>query len=43
MRNVDDLEWNGPADHLDAVCAHLDAPRVAERVRRLVADRKRDL
>ena len=43
MRNVDDLEWNGPADHLDAVCAHLDAPRVAERVHRLVADRKRDL
>ena len=43
MRNVDDLEWNGPADHLDAVCAHLDAPRVAERARRLVADRKRGL
>ena len=43
MRNVADLEWNRPADHLDAVCAHIDAPRVAERARRLVADRKRDL
>ena len=43
MGNVDDLEWTGPADHLDAVCAHIDAPRVAERARRLVADRKRDL
>ena len=39
MDDVDELRWTGPADHLDAVCAHLDAPRVAERARRLAADR----
>ncbi len=43
MGNVDDLQWTGPADHLDALCAHIDAPRVAERAHRLASDRKRDL
>ena len=37
MDDVEDLRWAGPADHLEAVCAHLDAPRVAERARRLAA------
>jgi len=39
MDDVEDLRWAGPADHLEAVCAHLDAPRVAERARRLAAER----
>ena len=39
MGDVDDLRWTGPADHLEAVCAHLDAERVAERVRRLAGER----
>ena len=42
MDDVDDLRWTGPADHLDAVCAHIDAPRVAERARRLAAELARD-
>ena len=42
MDDVDDLRWTGPADHLDAVCAHIDAPRVAERARRLAAELPRD-
>ncbi len=39
MADVADLRWTGPADHLEAVCAHIDAPRVAERARRLAAER----
>jgi len=39
MADVEDLRWTGPADHLEALCAHLDAPRAAERARRLAADR----
>ncbi len=39
MDDVEDLRWTGPAEHLDAVCAHLDAQRVAERARRLAAER----
>jgi 5'-3' exonuclease len=39
MDDVEDLRWTGPADHLEAVCAHIDAPRVAERARRLAAER----
>ena len=39
MDDVADLRWTGPADHLEAVCAHIDAPRVAERARRLAAER----
>ena len=39
MANVEDLRWTGPADHLEALCAHLDAPQAAERARRLAADR----
>ena len=39
MANVEDLRWTGPADHLEALCAHLDAPRAAERARRLAAGR----
>ena len=42
MDDVDDLRWIGPADHLDAVCAHIDAPLVADRARRLAAERTRD-
>lgn len=39
MADVEDLRWTGPADHLEAVCAHIDAPRMAERARRLAAER----
>tara|TARA_B100000700_G_scaffold286352_1_gene341150 strand:+ start:3533 stop:4432 length:900 start_codon:yes stop_codon:yes gene_type:complete len=39
MDDVEELRWSGPADHLEAVCAHLDASRVAERARRLAAER----
>jgi 5'-3' exonuclease len=39
MDDVEDLRWIGPADHLEAVCAHIDAQRLAERARRLAADR----
>ena len=39
MTNVEDLRWTGPADHLEVLCAHLDAPQAAERARRLAADR----
>ena len=39
MADVEDLRWTGPANHLEALCAHLDAPRAAERARRLAADR----
>ena len=39
MADVEDLRWTGPADHLEALCAHLDAPRAAERARRLATDR----
>lgn len=39
MDDVEDLRWTGPADHLEAVCAHIDARRLAERARRLAADR----
>ena len=39
MDDVDELQWSGPADHLEVVCAHLDASRVAERARRLAAER----
>ena len=39
MADVEDLRWTGPADHLEALCAHLDAPRAAERARRLAAGR----
>ncbi len=39
MADVEDLRWTGPADHLEALCAHLDAPRAAERARRLADDR----
>ena len=39
MDDVEDLRWTGPADHLEAVCAHIDAPRIAERARRLAAER----
>jgi len=42
MADVDDLRWAGPADHLEAVCSHIDAPRIAERARRLAAERTRD-
>jgi len=30
--NVDELEWRGPADGFDAVCARLDVPELAARV-----------
>ena len=39
MADVEDLRWTGPAEHLEALCAHLDAPRAAERARLLAADR----
>jgi len=39
MADVEDLRWTGPAKHLEALCAHLDAPRAAERARLLAADR----
>ncbi|MDG2428563.1 MAG: 5'-3' exonuclease H3TH domain-containing protein [Acidimicrobiales bacterium] len=39
MADVEDLRWTGPADHLEAVCAHIDAPQVADRARRLAEDR----
>ena len=31
MGHVDELAWKGPLDHLGDLCAHLDAPRLAER------------
>ena len=31
MGHVDELAWQGPLDHLGDLCAHLDAPRLAER------------
>ncbi len=31
MGHVDELAWRGPLDHLGDLCAHLDAPRLAER------------
>ncbi len=31
MSHVDELAWQGPLDHLGDLCAHLDAPRLAER------------
>ena len=31
MGHVDELAWEGPLDHLGDLCAHLDAPRLAER------------
>ena len=40
MEDVEDLRWSGPARHLEDVCSHLDAPRLAERARRLAADRR---
>ena len=40
MEDVEDLRWSGPACHLEDVCSHLDAPRLAERARRLAADRR---
>jgi hypothetical protein len=36
---VEDLRWTGPADHLEDVCSHLDALRLAEMARRLADDR----
>ena len=30
MDDVEDLRWTGPADNLEDVCSHLDAPRLAE-------------
>ncbi len=39
MADVDDLRWAGPSDHLEAVCAHIDAPQAADRARRLAEDR----
>ncbi|MEO2170408.1 MAG: flap endonuclease, partial [Acidimicrobiales bacterium] len=38
MDDVEDLRWTGPADHLEDVCSHLDAPRLAEMARRLADD-----
>jgi 5'-3' exonuclease len=38
MSNVDELAWTGPLEHLGDLCAHLDAPRLAERAATL-ADR----
>ena len=37
--DVEDLRWTGPAEHLEDVCSHLDAPRLAEMARRLADDR----
>ena len=39
MADGEDRRWAGPDKHLEALCAHLDAPRAAERARRLAADR----
>ncbi|MEE2768705.1 MAG: 5'-3' exonuclease H3TH domain-containing protein [Actinomycetota bacterium] len=38
MSDVDELAWVGPLGHLGDLCAHLDAPRLAERAATL-ADR----
>ena len=31
MSDVNELAWSGPLSHLGDLCAHLDAPRLAER------------
>ena len=39
MDSVEDLLWTGPLDHLGQMCDHIDAPRVAERIQKLAANR----
>ena len=39
MAGVDELQWTGPLDHLGTMCAHLDAPRLADRAKKLAETR----
>ncbi len=39
MAGVDELQWTGPLDHLGTMCAHLDAPRLADRAEKLAETR----